>query len=102
MNKTLLTVSTFLIGFGVGPVAQARPTDDPIPYAVSPVSDEILAETTAKALLGLSGNLRVLSDSDSNLFGGQVAEGSRIAMDNWWSQTGAALITSNLLASSPR
>lgn len=69
------------------------------PYRTArPVSDEVLDTMAATALPAFARNARSLSDGDAQLFLQQVGVGSRIAMDNWWAQTGAALIFNNLIA----
>lgn len=77
------------------PIAAAA-ADNPYPSA-RPVSDEALDTMSATALPGFARNARSLSDGTTQLFLQQVSVGSRIAMDNWWSQTGAALIYNNLI-----
>ncbi|WP_375397793.1 hypothetical protein [uncultured Sphingomonas sp.] len=70
------------------------------PYrAAQPVSDDMLDTVFATALPGFARDARSLSDTNAQLYLQQVGVGSRIAMDNWWSQTGAALILNNVMSS---
>lgn len=102
MKKAILATSALLMVFGVVSPANAQDMANPSPYLASPVSDETLAAACAQALPGFASSVRALSDQDSKLYLDQVAESNRISMDNWWAQTGAALITNNLLSSVPK
>ena len=62
-----------------------------------PVSAAVLADSYGGAT-GRIDRYRVLSDGNSAEFLQQVGRTSRVEMDNWWGQTGAALIYENLLA----
>lgn len=68
------------------------------PYGIAPVSDLVLDDSFGTALPGFARNVRALSDQTARTFLREVGETGRIAMDNWWAQTGAALIANNLLA----
>jgi hypothetical protein len=70
-------------------------------YNAVAVSDADLTAASAMALPGvLAGNQRVMIDQNAQQFFQQVDRISHEVMDNWWAQTGAALIDNNLL--SPR
>lgn len=67
--------------------------------ATDAVSDDVLEASVATALPGFARDARSLSESSTQLYLQQVGANGRIVMDNWWSQTGAALIFENVLAS---
>ena len=66
-------------------------------FWTAPVSDHELATNTGTALPNAP-SVRLLSNQYQQLFLQQVGADSRIALDNWFAQTGAALVANNVLS----
>ena len=83
--------------------AQVDPGDDgaqaATPYDVTAVGDDVLANAYGTgARLPFQRDMQALSDANTLPQLQQEGQTARVALDNWWSQTGAALIANNLLA----
>ncbi len=68
------------------------------PFAAAAVGDDVLAGAHGTGLAApFRRNVRALSDATYVTQTEQMGQTSRISMDEWWSQTGAALIVANIL-----
>lgn len=78
-------------------------SSDAMGNAVAPAFDQepeptqVLAGTYGGAGFGFAGARR-LAEADASSVLQQIGRTSNVAVDNWWAQTGAALIDDNLLA----
>ncbi len=81
------------------PIVPTVPVVVEMAFATEPVSSSELAATSggASQFLGVR-NHRFLAEPNMIGYLQQVGRTAGVAMDNWWGQTGAALIANNLLA----
>lgn len=67
-------------------------------FAASPLNDQSLAAVFGGVRPGYAANVRLIVQGDGMALLRQSSEVSRLQMDNWWAQTGAALVGANLIA----
>lgn len=65
-------------------------------FGTAALDDEALGAQTARAL-PVTRTSKSMTDQYSQTLLQDVGQDSRIALDNWWAQTGAALIVNNIL-----
>ena len=65
-------------------------------FGASALDDAALDAQTARAL-PISKSYKRMTDEYSQTLLQDVGQDSRIALDNWWAQTGAALVANNIL-----
>ena len=106
MNNSLkvsaLTVLLPLSAVAAQAAAPGQRDDDARAFTGAPVGDELLARTVGGQRLPFGGAVRGVTDATTSVLMQQVGQTGRIQMDNWWAQTGAALIANNLLAAQIR
>ena len=103
-NLTVLATSVLLAsGVSIQASAQLAPHGDAgrsQAFAGVPLTDTFLANIYGAGLRADFGrNTSPILDEYAVGTLQQVSQTSRVAMDNWWAQTGAALIDENLIAS---
>lgn len=67
-------------------------------FDAQPVGDELLGSIVGGQRSLFTREMRGITDAGTLGTLQQVGQTSRIALDTWWSQTGAALIANNLIA----
>ena len=65
-------------------------------FGITALDDGALDAQTARAL-PVTRTSKSMTDQYSQTLLQDVGQDSRIALDNWWAQTGAALIVNNIL-----
>lgn len=64
-------------------------------FRESAVSDSALSDVVGTGSGAFKENFRAMTEAHRGFYAEQIGETSRVAMDNWWAQTGAALVINN-------